>query len=94
MAKRQTNSSQKSATQNPDVTRKREEPSSVRQSEKSVTVTEKPSAAQRKAHVELTYEQIAERAKNLWKQRGCPPNQDDQNWYDAENQLKQELGVR
>lgn len=94
MAKRQTNNSQKSTTQNSDINRKQEERSYNKQSEKSVAVAEKPSARQTKAPAGPTFEQIAERAKNLWQQRGCPPNQDEQNWYDAENQLKQEFGVR
>ncbi|MEJ2702167.1 MAG: DUF2934 domain-containing protein [Sedimentisphaerales bacterium] len=42
----------------------------------------------------LTHDQIAERAKALWQQRGCPPNEDQKNWFDAENELKMELGVR
>lgn len=85
MAKRQTNNSQKST--------KQEETSYNRQSEKSVAVAEKPSSRQSKSPAGPTYEQIAERAKNLWQERGCPPDQDEKNWYDAENQLKQELGV-
>jgi len=46
-----------------------------------------------KKNVFLTHEQIAERAKNIWIERGCPSNQDEQNWLEAENQLKQELGI-
>ncbi|MBN2591055.1 MAG: DUF2934 domain-containing protein [Sedimentisphaerales bacterium] len=43
--------------------------------------------------VALTHEQIAERAKNIWMNRGCPKDQDEKNWQEAENQLKQELGI-
>ena len=43
--------------------------------------------------VALSHEQIAERAKSIWMNRGCPTHQDDINWYEAENQLKKELGI-
>lgn len=39
-----------------------------------------------------TYEQIARRAEEIWQQKGCPPDQDDLNWREAEAQLKSELG--
>lgn len=35
-------------------------------------------------------EQIAERAKAIWQQKGCPCGQDEQNWLEAERQLRQE----
>lgn len=44
--------------------------------------------------VNLTHEQVAERAKTIWMNRGCPTNQDEINWFDAESQLKQELGIK
>ena len=40
-----------------------------------------------------TYEQIAERAKKIWQSRGCTSGFDEQNWHDAERQLKTELEV-
>ena len=39
----------------------------------------------------LTQEQIAERAKKIWQDRGCVPGFDEQNWREAEKQLKTEL---
>jgi hypothetical protein len=42
----------------------------------------------------LTHEQIAERAKKIWQDRGCVPGFDEQNWYEAETQLKMELEVQ
>jgi len=39
----------------------------------------------------LTHEQIAERAKAIWRERGCVPGFDEQNWCEAETQLKEEL---
>lgn len=38
-----------------------------------------------------TYEQIAQRAAEIWKKKGCLPGQDEQNWLEAERQLKAEL---
>ncbi|MCL5280952.1 MAG: DUF2934 domain-containing protein [Planctomycetes bacterium] len=42
----------------------------------------------------LTYEQIAERAKALWRASGCLSGRDVQNWLEAEAQLKAELKSR
>ena len=42
----------------------------------------------------LTYEQIAMRAEHIWRQQGCPAGQDEQNWHEAERQLKNELGLQ
>ena len=41
----------------------------------------------------LTYEQIAQRAEAIWHQKGCQPGQDEQNWREAEAQLKAEMGI-
>ncbi len=38
-----------------------------------------------------TYEQIAQRAREIWTKKGCLPGQDEQNWLEAERQLKAEL---
>jgi len=38
-----------------------------------------------------TYEQIAQRAEHIWRQGGCLPGRDEQNWHEAEAQLKAEL---
>lgn len=93
MAKKQMNYYSKSSEDKLDTSKKQEPVSSSMQSDKSVAVAEKPSARQAKTPASPTFEQIAERAKRLWQQRGCPSGQDDKNWHDAESQLKQELGV-
>ena len=93
MAKKQTNYSSKSTEEKLNSSKRQEHMSSSIQHNKSVAVADKPSAKQAKANANPTYEQIAERAKRIWQQRGCPSDQDDKNWYDAEKQLKQELGV-
>ena len=41
----------------------------------------------------LTRDLIAERAMAIWLKRGCPRNRDEENWREAEAQLKAELGV-
>lgn len=41
----------------------------------------------------LTHEQIAERARQIWQQRGCRSGEDQQNWAEAEAQLKAELNI-
>ena len=48
----------------------------------------------RESSVRLTHEQIEERAKLIWQQRGCIPGEDERNWYEAETQLKRELSGR
>ncbi|MBN2130785.1 MAG: DUF2934 domain-containing protein [Sedimentisphaerales bacterium] len=41
-----------------------------------------------------THEQIAERARAIWQQRGCPSGEDEKIWYEAEAQLKGKLGSK
>jgi hypothetical protein len=40
----------------------------------------------------LNRDQIAERATAIWLERGCPRDRDEENWREAEAQLKTELG--
>ena len=54
------------------------------------TMSDSPGGASR-GTVPLTHEQIAERAKTLWLASGCRPGRDEQNWLEAEAQLKAEL---
>ena len=44
--------------------------------------------------VSLTHEQIRDRARMLWEQEGRPWGKEDEHWHQAEEQLKEELGVR
>jgi hypothetical protein len=39
-----------------------------------------------------TQDQISLRAKAIWQAKGCPAGQDEQNWLEAERQLRAELG--
>jgi hypothetical protein len=43
--------------------------------------------------VVLTHDVIAERARAIWLERGCSPDQDEENWRDAEAQLKTEMRI-
>ena len=43
--------------------------------------------------VALTHNLIAERARTLWLERGRSPGRDEENWREAEAQLKTELGI-
>ena len=43
--------------------------------------------------IELTHDLIAERARALWLERGCSLDRDDENWRQAETQLKAEMGI-
>ncbi len=44
--------------------------------------------------VTLTHDLIAERARTIWLERGCSSDQDEENWRDAEAQLRTEMGIR
>jgi len=41
----------------------------------------------------LNHDLIAERARAIWRERGCSPDRDEENWREAEAQLKTELGI-
>lgn len=41
-----------------------------------------------------TREQISKRAHDIWIKRGCKPGQDEQNWLEAEAQLRAEMAGR
>lgn len=38
----------------------------------------------------ITRDQISQRAREIWIKNGCKPGQDEQNWHEAERQLKAE----
>ncbi|MBN1361680.1 MAG: DUF2934 domain-containing protein [Sedimentisphaerales bacterium] len=60
-----------------------------RSSSKSASSTR---SSARESSARITHEQIEERAKAIWRQHGCAPGEDERNWYEAETQLKRELG--
>jgi len=42
--------------------------------------------------VTLTHDQIADRARAIWEQRGRPQGEDEKIWHEAEAELKRETG--
>jgi hypothetical protein len=42
--------------------------------------------------VVLTHNLIAERARTIWLEHGCSVDQDEENWREAEAQLRTEMG--
>jgi hypothetical protein len=53
--------------------------------------TQVPEAGE--SSVTLTHDQIADRARAIWEQRGCPQGEDERIWHEAEDQLKREIGM-
>ncbi len=39
----------------------------------------------------ITHDQIARRAHEIWVKQGCKHGRDQENWFEAERQLKAEL---
>ncbi len=39
----------------------------------------------------ITHGMIAQRARAIWMAKGCRSGQDEQNWYEAEAELKREM---
>ena len=44
--------------------------------------------------VALTHDLIAERARTIWLERGRSVNRDEENWREAEAQLRAEMGIQ
>ncbi len=42
-------------------------------------------------NAKITQEQIAKRAHEIWVKQGCKHGKDQENWFEAERQLKAEL---
>lgn len=57
----------------------------------AVATAPRPTATATSKTAMPTYEQIAQRAQEIWTKKGCLPGQDEQNWLEAERQLKAEL---
>jgi hypothetical protein len=62
-------------------------------SKQSETQKSSKSTEQKQTSVGLTHEQISERAKAIWQQRGCPADKDMDNWLEAEKELKSEYAI-
>ncbi len=70
---------------------------STTRSGSAMTTTLRPVGAQTLATTKpaktITREQIAKRAHDIWVKNGCRHGQDEQNWLEAERQLKAEAGL-
>ena len=71
-----------------------ERPASSSSFEKSVSSSKTNVNSRKEKPAALSQQQIADRAKEIWRKKGCPAGQDESNWYEAEAQLKKELAVR
>ena len=93
MGKKFTTNNQGNSSQKIDASRNNSQFSTNIKTANPVSSAKSSSPTQSKNIVAITHEQIAERAKSIWMKHGCPYGQDEKNWQEAENQLKQELGI-
>jgi hypothetical protein len=57
-------------------------------------VVEQPGTRQPGRPAGPRHEQIAQRAQEIWQRHGCPPGEDRENWFEAEAELKREMGIQ
>jgi hypothetical protein len=70
-------------------------PASTTRSGGATTTTLRPAgskAPEAIKMVKIASEQIAQRAHEIWVKNGCKHGQDEQNWLEAERQLKADAG--
>jgi hypothetical protein len=91
MAKRQNNNTPMGKIQRDYVAEEKQKTISDIRDIKISPVAEKDSIKQTKKTVVPTHEQISERAKVIWQQRGCLKGEDERNWFEAEHQLQKEM---
>ncbi len=56
---------------------------------RGVGASQNPSRYGAGASIRPTHDQIAARAKAIWQAKGCPAGKDEENWREAEEQLRQ-----
>jgi hypothetical protein len=56
-------------------------------------VVERPGTRRAGQPAGPTHEQIALRAQEIWNRHGCPPGEDQDNWFEAEAELRREMGL-
>jgi len=69
-------------------------PMSTTRSGGATTTTLRPAgskAPEATRTAKITREQVAQRAHEIWVKGGCKHGQDEQNWLEAERQLKAEM---
>jgi hypothetical protein len=88
------NSSRTTAAKRNQATNDDQQAKFGKRSTRTIQTSGKSSAVKVEKQVIPTHEQISERAKAIWQQRGCVQGEDERNWYEAENQLmKQGLNI-
>lgn len=94
MAKRETDSSRAGTAEKTNVTEKMQQAGSNTASTRPPHAVKEVSTGKPKRSAAPTHEQISERAKAIWRQRGSVPGEDERNWLEAEHQLlEQEAGA-
>jgi hypothetical protein len=91
MAKRQNSSTKTAKTKKNSATEKKQQTTSGSRDIKIPQVSGETLTKQTQKTVIPTYDQISERAKTIWQQRGCTPGEDQRNWFEAEVQLQKEM---
>jgi hypothetical protein len=70
-------------------------PSGSGQASSGTGTLDRPSeTVKSKKPVPPTHKQIEDRAREIWRKKGCPIGQDEKNWLEAEAQLKKEMGIK
>lgn len=82
----------KGAGMRQESSRGEETPGTTRGSQ-SESMLRQESGGTATATMPITHEQIAERARQIWEQHGCPQGEDEKNWREAERQLQAEMGI-
>lgn len=57
-------------------------------------VVERPGTTRAGQPAGPAHELIAQRAQEIWQRHGCPPGEDQENWFEAEAELKREMGIQ
>jgi hypothetical protein len=66
----------------------------VPQAKQREEVVERPGTARGGQPAGPSQAQIAQRAHEIWIRHGCPFGEDKENWFEAEAELKREMGIR
>ena len=71
---------------------------SLNRTASAVISQKKPAAARKQAaadwvNLPLDHNLVSERARSIWLAKGCPIGQDEENWLEAEAQIRNELAA-
>jgi hypothetical protein len=88
-AAKKTTSAQRTNRGN-DATNKKTTTGSGATMKKKATKRSPASKPQTQVEMKITHDQIAQRAYEIWLAKGRPPGQEEQNWREAEAELRRE----